>query len=112
LDALPPAPPAVTAAPKPEAAAPTPARVEPAQLLEKKDPVYPSVGRDVRLSGNVEVHFHIRTDGTVDHVSVVSGNAILAQSAVAAVQTWRYKPAMMNGIPVETESNAVLSFNP
>jgi protein TonB len=87
-------------------------KLEPAQLIDRKNPIYPAVERTVHVSGSVQVRFHIGSDGRVSDVTVVSGNAILAKAAVDAVQGWRYKPATLNGTPIETEGSAVLAFTP
>jgi protein TonB len=81
-----------------------------AQLIEKQDPVYPAIAKQVHASGTVEVEFHIGTDGKVHDINVVRGTAILAHAAVEAVQRWRYNPARLNGAPVETDGRAILKF--
>jgi len=84
--------------------------LEPAQLIARREPIYPKLALQTSVSGAVEVHFHIRADGTVHDVSVVRGNPVLARAALDAVQTWRYLPARLGQIPIETENNAVLNF--
>jgi len=86
--------------------------VEPAQLIERRDPVYPKRLGPASISGNVEMHFKIGAEGKVHDVSVVKGNPLLASAAVDAVKTWRYKSARLNGIEVETEATAVIVFKP
>ena len=86
--------------------------VEPAQLIERRDPVYPKRLGPASISGNVEVHFKIGAEGKVHDVSVVKGNPLLASAAVDAVKTWRYKSARLNGIEIETEATAVIVFKP
>ena len=109
LNAEPPPQPAAVASPD---AVPRMSKLEPAQLIDRKNPIYPAVERTVHVSGSVQVRFHIGSDGRVSDVTVVSGNAILAKAAVDAVQGWRYKPATLNGTPIETEGSAVLAFTP
>ena len=43
-------------------------------------------------------------------VRVVSGNRALATAAVRAVRQWRYRPYLIDGLPVVTETNIVISF--
>ena len=81
-----------------------------AQLIEKQDPVFPAIAKQVHASGTVEVEFHIGTDGKVHDINVVRGTPILAHAAVEAVQRWRYNPARLNGAPVETDGRAILKF--
>jgi TonB family protein len=86
--------------------------VEPAQLIARRDPVYPKRSGPASISGSVELHFKIGTEGKVHSVSVVKGNPLLASAAADAVKTWRYKPARLDGIEVETEATAVIVFKP
>jgi periplasmic protein TonB len=37
-------------------------------------------------------------------VSVVSGHPVLLQATIDAAMQWRYKPYLVNGIPVEVET--------
>jgi TonB family protein len=85
--------------------------VDPAQLMERRDPVYPK-RLGPAIFGNVELHFKVGADGKVHDVRVVKGNPLLASAAVDAAKTWRYKPARLDGIEVETEATAVIVFKP
>jgi protein TonB len=46
----------------------------------------------------------IATDGTIQSLQVVSGDALFLQSAQAAVRQWRYRPTVLNGQPVEIDT--------
>jgi len=105
---LAPQPPAPPASLSPERGG----KVDPAQLIERKAPVYPAAAQQNHISGSVELSFHIGADGRVNHLNVVKGNPLLARAAVEAVQLWHYKPARVNGIPVESESSIVIVFQP
>ena len=48
--------------------------------------------------------------GAVGDVSVVSGDPILAQAAIAAVKQWRYQPENMNGRQVESQARITMNF--
>lgn len=56
------------------------------------------------------VHATVNARGTVDKVTVVKGNAILATAAVEAVKRWRYEPFRLNGQPVEMETDITFNF--
>jgi protein TonB len=86
--------------------------VEPAQLIARRDPVYPKRLGQTNISGDIELHFKIGTDGSVHDVNVARGNPLLASAAVEAVKTWRYKPAQLDGIRVETQASVVIVFKP
>jgi protein TonB len=102
----------LTPSPPPRAAVPSGGKVDPPQLIFRREPVYPSQATQFGLAGEVEVHFFISPQGTVHNVTAVRGNYFLANAAVAAVLGWRYKPALLNGSPVETEARTVFVFKP
>jgi TonB family protein len=87
-------------------------KLDPAQLLSRKDPVYPAEAKAARISGRVELRFTIGTDGNVHGVSVAAGNPLLARAAVEAVQRWHYTPARLAGTPVQSEANTAFVFQP
>jgi protein TonB len=46
----------------------------------------------------------------VKGVKVISGHPMLQAAAVEAVKQWVYKPTLLNGQPVETDTEIVLNF--
>ena len=80
-------------------------------LIRKVVPVYPAVGRAVRVSGRVEMQATISRTGTIENLRVVSGPAMLQQAAMDAVKQWRYRPYLLNGEPVEVETTIDVDFN-
>jgi periplasmic protein TonB len=84
---------------------------EPAQLVSRKNPVYPPSVRGSGFFGSVELHFTISADGSVRDVTVAKGNLLLAHAAIEAVQAWRYKPARRDGVPVDSESSMTFVFD-
>jgi len=85
--------------------------VEPAQLIERRDPVYPKRFRASQHLRKCRNAFQIGAEGKVHDVSCVKG-ILFGKCAVDAVKTWRYKSARLNGIEVETEATAVIVFKP
>jgi TonB family protein len=71
--------------------------------------VYPAY-QDVSVRGRVALTARVEADGTVRSVRVVSGNRVLAAAAVRAVRHWSYRPYVVDGQPVVTETNIVFSF--
>jgi TonB family protein len=71
------------------------------QLVHRVPPVYPPQARLQRLEGRVVLAAVIMEDGTLRDVRVIEGEPLLAQSAVDAVQQWRYKPYELDGKPVK-----------
>jgi TonB family protein len=88
------------------------AKFEAAQLVTQRAPVYPAAAKAAGFSGPVELYFTISAQGNVRDVHVVKGNNLLARAAVEAVQSWHYRPARRDGIPIEAETSTVFVFRP
>ena len=41
---------------------------------------------------------------------MLSGHPLLVQAAMSAVQRWRYQPTLLNGEPVEVETEIDVNF--
>ena len=93
----------------PEFAGPVSSLTE-AKLVRRVEPFYPAQARIQRLEGSVLLDATIAEDGTVRSTSVVSGPALLAQAATAAVRNWRYRPAVLGGKPTETVMRITVVF--
>jgi protein TonB len=85
-------------------------QVQQAQLLKRRDPEYPRLARTSGAAGIVELTAAIGADGRVGEVKVLKGHPLLRQAAVDAVKAWVYRPAMLNGQPIETETQVLLNF--
>ena len=81
-----------------------------ATLVRKIDPLYPHAAVLAHIFGAVQLHAFIGKDGTIQSLSVVSGNPLLAQAALDAVRQWRYKPYMLNDEAVEVETFITVNF--
>jgi protein TonB len=68
------------------------------------------LARAARIQGIVQLIGVIATDGTIQHLQVVSGHALLVPAAVAAVRQWRYSPTTLNGDPVEVVAPITVTF--
>ncbi len=79
-------------------------------LIDKVIPTYSALARETRTSGTVVLQATISRAGTIENLRVVSGPALLRQSALDAVKQWRYKPYMLNGQPVEVETAVEVNF--
>jgi protein TonB len=53
----------------------------------------------------------ISKSGSIQNLRVISGPPMLQQSALDAVRSWRYKPYLLNGDPVEVETTVNVVFN-
>lgn len=73
-------------------------------------PAYPLLALQKNLQGTVVLQAVIGKDGSVKNVQLLSGAPILASAVLDAVRTWRYKPYVQNGQPVEVETQITVDF--
>jgi protein TonB len=52
----------------------------------------------------------ISREGAIENLQVLSGHPMLAPAAVDAVRQWRYRPYVLNGEPVEVETQVTVNF--
>ncbi|HXY14334.1 MAG TPA: TonB family protein [Terriglobales bacterium] len=94
----------------------TPQRVRVSQgvtqglLIRKVQPAYPPLARQARIQGTVLLQAEISKDGTIENLRLISGHPMLAPAAIEAVKQWRYKPYILNGEPVEVETQITVNF--
>ena len=81
-----------------------------AQLILRIEPQYPSLARQTRTEGAVQLHAIISQDGRITSLEVISGHPFLVKAALDAVRQWRYRPTMLNGEPVEVETSITVIF--
>lgn len=73
-------------------------------------PPYPIIARTMHVEGTVVLAATISKAGTIENLRVVSGPVVLQQAALDAVKTWRYRPYMLDGQPVEVETSVDVVF--
>ena len=94
------------------------AKIVPAKLLGKVDPVYPPDAAAQHISGTVRVYFVIGGDGVVYNAHALSGEGLsedpsLRKAAEDAVLQRRYQAATMDGKRIQTNAVTVdLKFSP
>jgi protein TonB len=74
-------------------------------------PEYPLLARQMKVQGAVVLSVFIDKDGNIENLQIVSGPAILADAARAAVKQWRFKPYLQNGTPVATQARVTVAFS-
>jgi protein TonB len=79
-------------------------------IVSKTIPQYPVIARTMHVEGTVELAATISKAGMIENLRVVSGPVMLQQAALDAVKTWRYKPYMLDGQPVEVETSVNVVF--
>jgi protein TonB len=73
-------------------------------------PSYPPLARQARIQGTVVLQAIIGKDGSIEHLRAVSGHPMLIPSAIDAVSQWKYKPYLLNGEPVEVDTQVTVNF--
>ena len=81
-----------------------------ATTTNKVAPIYPELAKQTRVEGTVRLHTVIDTDGQVIEVTFVSGPPMLVQSAIDSVKQWRFKPTILQGVPVQVECVLEVNF--
>ena len=106
-------PPAPVVSTTPKSVSGKPSRVsviEMARPIHRVEPIYPSIARQVRVAGVVELQRVIGTDGRIHELKVLSGHPLLVKAAVDAVSQWIYAPTILNGQAVEVAAPITVTF--
>jgi TonB family protein len=102
-----------------EAGSATPAKrvkiggdVEASKIITKVQPIYPEAARSAGISGTVNLHAVIGMDGTPLSLQVINTDVDpdLARASIEAVSKWRYSPTLLNGQPIEVDTNITVVF--
>jgi protein TonB len=75
-------------------------------------PRYPPQAVERSLEGVVLVAAHIGPDGAVERVEILesSGYPLLDREARRAVESWRFAPALRDGVPVSSRIEVPIRF--
>jgi protein TonB len=79
-------------------------------LIYRPQPAYPSMARAARVQGAVVLRAIISKSGAIENLQVLSGHPLLLKAAIDAVSQWRYRPYILNGDPVEVETQVTVNF--
>jgi protein TonB len=94
----------------------TPTRVRVSQgvtqglLIRKVAPNYPPLARQARIQGTVVLQAQISKTGDIQNLQLISGHPMLAPAAIEAVKQWKYRPYILNGEPVEVDTQVTVNF--
>jgi TonB family protein len=72
------------------------------------DPTLP--GDPGTVTGKVVLRILIDKEGKVAEANLVSGHPILVSSCLDAVRQWKFRPYVLNNVPVEAETTATIEF--
>ena len=79
-------------------------------LVHRVAPTYPPLARQARIQGTVILQAQISKTGDIENLQLISGHPMLAPAAIEAVKQWKYKPYLLNGEPVEVETQVQVNF--
>jgi protein TonB len=79
-------------------------------VLSAPEPVYPKLALLTHMQGEVVMQAIISTEGTIENVRVLKGHRLLRGAATSAVRTWRYRPVLVDGRPVEVATIVTVTF--
>ena len=79
-------------------------------LIKKVQPSYPRNALALRIEGPVELMETISKTGDITHIKILSGDPQLTRAAAEAVKQWKYKPYLLNGEPVEIQTQVTINF--
>ncbi len=106
-----------TSTPSATSVRPTPQRVRASQkvtnnlLISSVAPIYPPDAKRRHLTGTVVLQVVIGKDGRIAKIKQISGPDELASAAMTAVQQWVYRPFMLQGKPLEVDTQLTFNFN-
>jgi len=105
-----PALPVIPVPPKPAARPPRISQMMEGNLIYRVQPNYPALARSARVQGQVVLRAVISRTGAIENLQVLSGHPLLTGAALEAVRQWRYRPYILNGEPVEVETQVTVNF--
>lgn len=96
----------------PEAPRAAGAAAFPVPEADNPAPRYPERARLKGQEGRVVIRAYVKTDGSVDWTEVIasSGYDLLDAAARRAVERWRFRPALRDGLPAPGEIDVPIQF--
>jgi periplasmic protein TonB len=79
-------------------------------VVKKVQPVYPRNALTMHVEGTVQLMATISKSGDIGAVKVLSGPPQLTNAAADAVKQWKYKPYLLNGEPVDIQTQVTVVF--
>ena len=79
-------------------------------LVKKVQPKYPPSALRLHVEGGVQLLATISKSGDISAVKILSGDKDLSHAAADAVKQWKYKPYLLNGLPVEIQTQITVNF--
>jgi TonB family protein len=87
--------------------------IQAANLISQVKPIYPESARNAGVEGTVRMQGLIGSDGRILSLQVLNEGQVdieLANAARGAASQWRYRPTLLNGVPVEVFTTIEVDF--
>jgi len=84
--------------------------IRPPKKIKDVSPEYPEKAKQAQAEGAVVLEATIDPKGNVRNVRVLQSIPLLDQSAIEAVQQWKYEPTFLEGVPVPIKMTVTVSF--
>lgn len=107
---LPPPPAQPPTKPKPSDRRSVISEVQAAKLIYGPKPEYPPMAKAMHIQGQVRLEAVIGADGRVQNLRVLHGHPFLVKASLDAVVQWRYQATLLNGEPVEVQTEIVVNY--
>jgi periplasmic protein TonB len=78
--------------------------------IRRVEPPYPRIAREAGVRGTVVVEVTINMDGNVISARALSGHALLKEVSAAAARGWKWRPTMLNNLPVKVVGTITFNF--
>jgi TonB family protein len=95
----------------PSAAAIEQSQLEPLQVIRTGSVVYPAIAKARGLTGPAVVEVTVGKDGKPHNPKYISGQPVFKDAAFQAVMGYQFKPAKLNGQPIEQSTIIRLNFH-
>ncbi|MCU1285059.1 MAG: outer rane transport energization protein TonB [Acidobacteriales bacterium] len=80
-------------------------------ITSQPKPIYPETAKRYQQSGSVVIQATIDKTGMITNLQVVKPAGLgLDEAAADAVSKWKYKPYLLNGEPIEVETQITVNF--
>ncbi len=86
-------------------------RIRPPKVIVQTYPEYPTLARQARIQGQVQIDAILDEQGNVADMRVVSGPPLLHQAALDALKKWKYEPTYLNDRPISVELIVTITFH-
>ena len=79
-------------------------------MIKRVPPVYPLVAKTRRLTASLVVQGTVDKNGRINDLQLISGPGLFREAAFDALKQWVFKPARLNGQPIEQPTRIRIDF--